>query len=365
MSVRWMDGFDHYGTTPSGGRPTMLAGAWAEFSPTGAPQVSNVQSRTSGFSLNIPQRTLGSSTDSFARRQLGASLLQVGFAAGVYMANLPTNNGGLGIRFADGANAPTVTFCFQSDGSIQAYYGAGGGQNGTLLGTSGQALTAQAWNHVEVFVSHHASAGSVEVRVNGITVLSVGGVNTGSMPSATVRIGNTNTGAAGTYYRDIPNHYWDDLVCWDTEGSRNNTFVGPQKVVLNKVAAATAQADWTVVGAATSAEAISEIPPDGDSSYIQASAAGSTSDFTVEPLDENVISISAVYLPVMMRQSQPGSTWVQQSIISDGEAALGADRPITEAYTFWGDVIEVDPKTGANWTRESYNASLRRFVKTI
>ncbi|MEG0818334.1 MAG: hypothetical protein RSG56_02725, partial [Brevundimonas sp.] len=64
-------------------------------------------------------------------------------------------------------------------------------------------------------------------------------------------------------------------------------------------------------------------------------------------------------------QSQPGTTWVQQGIVSGGDVALGLDRSITEAYTYWADVIEVDPDTGAPWTRAAYNASRRRFVKTV
>lgn len=363
MAVRWLEGFDHYGTTPNGGRDTMLAGVWSEFSVKGtAPQISADQSRTSGFSLKFTANNLNNANEYFARRALGAAMTQFGFGSAIYMVALPTVSGALGVRFSDADNVPTITLAYQTDGSIQVFRGSAA--SGALLATSGQVLTAQAWNHVEVFVNHHASAGAVEVRVNGVTVVNVTGANTGSTPSAQLRLGNIHFGS-DPVYKAIGEHFWDDLTCWDTTGPRNNTFLGAQKVVLNKVAADTDVADWTVTGAASGAAAISEIPPNGDTSYISATTPGETSEFTVEPLDENVVSITAVYLPAMMRQSQPGTTWVQQGIVSGGDVALGLDRPITEAYTYWADVIEVDPDTGAPWTRASYNASRRRFVKTV
>lgn len=363
MAVRWLEGFDHYGTTPNGGRDAMLAGVWSEFNLKSTfPSVSSAQSRTSGFSLAFGQNNLNNSSEYFARRALGAALTQFGFGAGIYMTNLPTVSDALGVRFSDAANVATITMSYQSDGSIQIYRGVP--VSGVLLATSGQVLTAQAWNHVEIFVSHSATVGAVEVRVNGVTVINVTGANTGATTSAQFRIGNIH-GVSDPVYKAIPQHYWDDLFCWDTTGPRNNTFLGPQKVVLNKISADTEVADWAVTGAASGAAAISEIPPDGDTSYISAMTPGETSEFTVEPLDENVVSITAIYLPAMMRQSQPGSTWVQQSIVSGADVADGLDRPITEAYTYWADVIETDPDTGAAWTREAYNASRRRFVKTI
>lgn len=362
MAIRWMEGFDHYGTTPNGGRDAMLAGPWAQFGTSTVPLVSTAQSRTSGSSLLIPANNTNQSTMNFARRLLGDSLASFGFATGVYMASLPAVNNTLGFSFQTAANSRNISFCFQSDGTIQVFVGSGAGDSGNLIGTTPQVLSALAWNHVEVFVSHSATVGAVEIRVNAITVLNLTGVNTSALPSASVRLGNLNTTVNS---RVLPDCYFDDLVCWDTTGPRNNTFVGPQKVVLNKLAADTEVADWTVVGAASGTAAISEIPPNGDTSYITADMPDQVSEFTVEPLDENVVAITAVYLPAMMRQSQPGSTWVQQGMVSGSDVALGEDRPITEAYTYWADVIDVDPATGAPWTRAAYNASRRRFTKTI
>lgn len=360
MAIIWLEGFDHYGTTPNGGRDAMLAGPWVEFGVSTIPAVSTAQSRTSGASLLIPGSNTNQASMNFARRLLGASLSQFGFGTAVYLASLPAVNNILGFGFNTAANGRNITFCFQSDGTIQVYKGSAA--SGALLGTSAQVMTAQAWNHVEVYVSHSETIGVVEVRVNGVTVISVTGADTSSAPSASVRVGNQSTGVNSN---TTPAMYLDDMTCWDTTGTRNNSFLGPQKVVLNMLAEDTEVADWIVVGAASGVAAISEVPPNGDTSYIGASAPGETSEFTVSPLDENVVAVTGIYLPAMMRQSQPGVTWVQQGMVTDGEFAPGQDRPITEAYTYWGDVIEVNPATGLPYTRAQYNSSRRRFVKTI
>lgn len=360
MAIIWLEGFDHYGTTPNGGRDAMLAGPWVEFGVNAVPTVSTAQSRTSGASLLIPASNTNQASMNFARRLLGSSLSEYGFGTAIYLASLPAVNSILGFGFNTAANARNITFCFQSDGSIQVFKGSAA--TGTLIGTSGQVLTAQAWNHIEVYVNHSATVGAVEVRVNGVTVINVTGVDTNSAPSASVRVGNQSTGVNSN---TTPALYFDDMTCWDTTGPRNNTFLGPQKVVLNLLNADTEVADWSVVGAASGVAAISEVPPNGDTSYISADMPGATSEFTVSPLDDNVVSVTAIYLPAMMRQSQPGVTWVQQGMVTDGEFAAGQDRPITEAYTYWGDVVEVNPATGTPYTRAQYNSSRRRFVKTI
>lgn len=362
MALRWLEGFDHYGTTPNGGRNAMLAGAWAEFASQNIPVITAAQSRTSGFSLLCAGNNNNQIGHNFARRLFGANLSQYGFGCAVYMAAIPSVNGVLGFSFQTTTNARNITFCFQSDGTIQVFVGPSGGEGGTLIATSAQVMTALAWNHVEVYVSHSSTVGVVEVRVNGVTVISITGANTSNLLASSVVLGNVRT---NINIVTSPSIYYDDLTFWDTTGPRNNTFLGPQKVVLNMLDADTEVADWTVVGAASGRAAISEVPPNADTSYITADLAGATSEFTVQPLDENVVGVTGIYLPTMMRQSQPGVTWVQQGMVTDGAFGAGIDRPITEAYTYWGDVIEVNPSTGLPYTRAQYNSSRRRFVKTV
>jgi hypothetical protein len=44
--------------------------------------------------------------------------------------------------------------------------------------------------------------------------------------------------------------------------------------------------------------------------------------------------------------------------------ADGADRPITEVYTYWQDVVHNDPATGAPWTPAAVNGAEFKIART-
>jgi len=65
-----------------------------------------------------------------------------------------------------------------------------------------------------------------------------------------------------------------------------------------------------------------------------------------------------------MKKTDAGAAKVQQSLVSGVSEFNGADRNITTAYTYWPDVSEQDPATGAPWTRTAFNAALYKIERT-
>jgi hypothetical protein len=72
-----------------------------------------------------------------------------------------------------------------------------------------------------------------------------------------------------------------------------------------------------------------------------------------------------------MRKTDAGAGNVQMGLVSSAvgsppapAVANGADRPITEVYTYWQDVIELDPATGAPWAASAVNDVKLRFERT-
>jgi hypothetical protein len=211
------------------------------------------------------------------------------------------------------------------------------------------------------------TVGTVEVRVNGVTVLSLTGADT--VASALVEcsqvafpMGPNVTAANPGVLGDL-----DDIFCYDDTGSFNNSFLGDRRVLTLFPDADTIQADWTPVGSGTGFGAIDEANPDGDTTYISAGVPGSptpTSEFGMENLPAGVSAISGVVLVNMSRKTEAGIANVQMSVISGASETAGTDQPMTEIYTYRQDVFETDPASAAPFTPSEVDALLIKADRT-
>jgi hypothetical protein len=360
MALIWADGFDHYGTTPNGGRDAMLAGAWAAFTAGNGtlPAVSTTQKRTGTHSLHIQYNDLATA-GVIARRVIGSTKAVVGMGMGVFFDNLPVVNNEHGMEIRNGANANIVRVSIDSDGSIGLYEGVGL----TIIGSSDPCIGASSWNHIETKIIIDDIVGEVEVRVNGATVIHLTDLDLGTDGAAQFVWGNPSNGGDA----DL-NWYLDDLVCWDDTGPDNNDFMGGQRVELIFATGDTGIADWVPVGDADGFDCIDNVPPDADSTYISAEDAGETSEFTLGTLPPETETIAAVYIPLMGKLEDAGVGNVQASLVSGvspEEVSLGPDTVLTTAYTYWGGVHERDPATDAPWTKAGFEAARLRIEKTL
>ena len=156
----------------------------------------------------------------------GGPIATGGVAMRIYMPALPTSGYSEPLSFRDISNVKHITIGVGTTGAISVFRGS---QTGTLLGTTATpVITASAWHHIEVKVTINDTTGSVEVRVNGVTKLSLTGVDTcASANVAYAQIGFANNVSAGQYQRAFD---MKDLVVWDTTGSQNNDFLGSVSV---------------------------------------------------------------------------------------------------------------------------------------
>ena len=357
MAIMWADGFDHYGTSPNGGRDNLLAGAWSEIddSTAGTFQISDAFVRTGTHALYADS---GSGTGSaFIRRLLNSTLTSFGVAFGVYLLQIPGSDTGVGMGFRDNTNAEIFSLTYMSDGSIAL---RDGDNNGTIIAQSDPVMTAQTWNHIEVKMVIDPVVGEIEVRVNGEPIIEATDLDLGS------------TGVAGiTFNRFVSNpantsaFYIDDVVTWDITGAIANDFIGPCRVETLFPSADTAVDDWSVTGAADGYQAIDEVPPDGDTSYISADTAAMVSEFELDNLLPETDTVIGVYAVTMAKLDSAGSGNLQTSLVSGGDVAAGDDNALTTAYTYRGDVFMTDPDTTDQWTKAAVNAMLLRVEKTL
>ncbi len=356
MALLFCDGFDHYGLDET----NMTDGAYAEVEVSGIAKftLSTVNPRTGTHALNKGTST----TWTAARRVLGGAKTTVGQAVAAYFDILPTGNRTYVLYdFRDTANTVQISVAIQSTGIIEIYRGTV--TAGTSLGaTAVPAVVAEAYQHIETLATFDDSVGAVEVRVNGVTVLSLTGVDTTESAnqecSQVALVGGTN----GTSTAQGARTDFDDYFCYDDTGAFNNTFIGDRRVLTLFPDADTAQADWPPL-AGSGFSNINDADPDDDTSYIEAASGASpglVSEFDMDDLPAGVSAISAVVLVNRMRKTDAGVANVQPSLVSGATEAAGTDHPLTEAYTYYHEVIEADPDTAAPFTPAAVdNAKLK------
>lgn len=353
MALLWMDGFDHYGS-PS----VMLDGVWAEVNSSDY-TISSVNPRTGGSCLRAPG---GASTS--LRRVLGGPKTKVGVGLAMYLSALPVADNRLAIvSFRSSGNSIQVWAVCESTGIIRVYRGGSPGSGGgTSLGaTAAPALVAGAYQHFEMAVNFSNTAGTVEIRVNGVTVLSLSSVDT----VATATEECSQVAFLHSYFANPGVSVdMDDVFVWDGTGTENNDFLGDRRVRTLFPNGNTASAGWTAVGAASGYQCIDEAAPNDETDYIEA-IGGTTpvSEFEFEDLPA-VGAVAAVQTYVRARKTNAGAANLQASLVSGASVDAGTDRPITEAYTYYTDVSELDPATGTPWTQSAVNAAKLRLART-
>lgn len=360
-----MDGFDHYGVG-SAGRLAMLDGVYAEVFNSGVTTPSATNPRTETRSFNSGG-TSSSQSNPLFRRVFGLSKSTIGIGYAIYLVNLPSANpsntsGLVLLQLRNNGNTVQLTVGVTTTGQIEIRSGTA---SGTILYTTpSPVIVASAYQHFECRAFASATVGTVEIRINGVTVVNLTDVNTKPAAEEYAQMAVYNAS-------NSTNLQIDDLFAWDDTGTTNNDFLGDRRVRTIYPDADTVIADWTPTGAATGYQCINQTAPDDETTYI--AAAPLTGDplvplhsiFGLEDVMSGIGAIAAVQTYVRMRKIEAGDTNVQVSMVSSGDESNGADRPITEIYTYWMDVHETNPNTGTPWSESSLNAAQLKLTRTL
>ena len=362
MALLWMDGFDHYGTG-STGRGNMLNGVYAELGAVpvnGNPSTAFPRTGTHSFTGDF-----GTDKSALRRVILKGAISTIGMGGAFYFTNLPVNNDNAVLMdLRSVANVVLFRLILQSTGVLKVQQVGGGAWS---YETPLPIVVTEAFQHIEMKTTLDAVNGAVEVRWNGVTVINQSGLNLGSVACGQVNVlSRIISGLSPSLTA-----YLDDYFAWDDSGTMNNDFLGDRRVRTLYPNANTAVADWTVTGAASGYEAIDETAPDFETTYISATPPTGdplvpvVSEFELQDPPVDIGAIAAVQTYIMQRKTEAGDCNTQSSLISGVDVSAGTDRPITEEYTYWMDVFELDPATGTPWTEASLTAAKLRIARTL
>lgn len=88
-------------------------------------------------------------------------------------------------------------------------------------------------------------------------------------------------------------------------------------------------------------------------------------EFGFENLPPDITSVRGLVVVGRMRKVDGGDGNVQMSLISNGDAFDGVDRPLTTTMTYYFDVSQLDPDTGLPWSPFAVDNMTGRVNRTI
>jgi hypothetical protein len=362
MAINWMDNFNIYGTD-AGRNARLLDGVYGET--TRSVLVVDPDPTAGG---NMVMQKFGGGLGGDLRKVLLAARTTIGALGRFWFSSLPSALGPgecpTMFSFRDSNNLTHINITLDPSGNIIANR-IDGGATVQIGITPNPVLTANAWKHVESKVFLDPVNGTVEVRVEGVTVINLGPLRTtnnavGAVLSCGQVAQSSCQDGAG------PAMYLKDYIIWDNTTAFNNNFMGSCQV-YKIIPDADVALNWTPSAGGTGFNLINEVTPDDDGSYIAAPAPGIPAAYkcSLSDLPITVTSVRGVMAVHRSRKVDGGDGNIQVGAISGGSTGLGSDRPITTAYTYWADVFDADPNGGIAWTRLSVNAMNLQINRTV
>jgi len=338
VTLRFIDGFDHYATAD-------LA-ASLKWTYTGVVANCKIQSSagrrgTGAFYTINGNQYLTKTLDNQATWIVGFALYIESF-----------NYEAIICRLIDGTSTQ-ISIAVDTTGHIKAYRGT----TTALLGTSTNTLLTYTWNYIEFKGTIDPSNGVVEVRVNGS---SVGWINltsqntreTANSYASLIRIGNV-----GSVSYQLK--YYDDLYICDNQGSANNDFLGDSRI----------DAYWDDANGNSSqlvgsdADSIDnylqtdDTTPDNDTSYNQSATVGEKDTYGHTDMTHTPLTIFGTQNVMVAKKDDEGSRSICDVCRSGGSDYDGSSQALTTSYIGYAQIREVDPATSAAWTKSGFNSA--------
>jgi hypothetical protein len=257
------------------------------------------------------------------------------------------------VQFLDGSTEH-VTLTVGASGEIKAFRG---GTSGTLLGsTSAGVVTSDVMFWAEVRVTIDDSVGVVRVRVGGVEVLTLTGIDTrnGGNASLTKIAWGGQKGFVGP-------GLLDDVLVMDTTGTSFNDWTGEVSLHYQAAASAGNHSQFTPTSGANYTNVDEASTPDEDTTKVSSTTVGHRDNYGVAALGITSGSVLAV-IPVARAK---GTGQIALTLTSGGADDVGDAQTLAASYKyFYGDQHLVDPQTGAAWSFANADAA-KPGVKVI
>ncbi len=224
---------------------------------------------------------------------------------------------------------------------------------GTTLVTSSVALTTGTWYYIEIKATIHDTTGSVELRVDGVTVASATGIDTRN--GATGVIDNLAVAWANSGTSQLS--YFDDLYVCDQSGLVNNDFLGDVRVQAilpngNGNSSVLVGSD----GNSTDNYLLVDENPPNTTDYVESSTPGDKDTYAFADVSPTSGTVHAVQVLPYAVKTDAGARSIVSVARLSGTEVDSAAKTLSTTWRYLSDIRETKPGGGA-WSISDVNAA--------
>lgn len=390
MSMVFVDSFGHYTNA-------FLPDKWDVVSVPISPSVAIAQGPTSGrfgaggVVFTAPQSATfaGPPTNDgqyIQKNYNGVSVIYVGLAVlqtstqitigGRLLTLLDSGTTQVGIDIMPSGQLRAVRSTLAGTGIFLTTIGSTGSKpTYTELGTSVSAIASSAYDFLEFKVTHHPTAGEIEVRRNGAAFWTLSNVNTaisGTNQSASMLTGGYAANLSDTGSTTIQSHLLraniSDVYLLNTvvDGSDANNpidFIGDRHWEVLLPTADGFYTAWTPTGSADHFANIDEIPP-STADYNSTTTVNARDTFIVQDSVGVTTASVIVCLTMYVEKTTGGANEIKGLARLAGTDRLGTAFQVPSPVAFRQSFSCTDP-AGSQWTVANYNSSEQGLQKTV
>ena len=225
---------------------------------------------------------------------------------------------------------------------------SGRGTAGTKYGTFTDYMKTRRWICIEFHIKLHATEGVIEFKMNGKSQF----VYTGNTKIVAkdyidrIRLGS-NEGNKGFCN-------YDNVVIFDTTGTKNNSWVNGKKVIFLKPSAAGTYSQFTPATGDNYTN-VNVLPY--NTNYVKGKTNGIKDSYNLESLDDRFTKIIAIQPTFLGYRSQDDVTKIKPFIITNSQTYEYTELnvPLVDYIPIQTDIIETNPITSNDFTVEEIN----------
>jgi hypothetical protein len=210
-----------------------------------------------------------------------------------------------------------------------------------LIATSGPSIVlTDVYNFFEIEFTRDASAGEVDIYMNGTLVATASSANTGA--SAIDNIGLVS---------GIDNKDFDDLYVVNAA-----TKLGECKIETIRPSADTATSDFTPSTGSDNFAMVDETLIDDDTTYNSSATAAHKDLFDLANLAETPSAVKAVQLVLTARKDDTDTREIRTNMKNGSTTTNGTTRGLSTSYVMYTDIYETNPDDAAPFDGTDINA---------
>jgi len=289
--------------------------------------------------------------DNFAGLGSGTMLWSVPTTSATFFFGWRFNNNGLvadtiTIDFKDGSGVQMRLQYVCSTGAVSLARGTAT-NIGSLAG-SGIPTTGFCYLEAGSFIS--ATVGTFFLRLNGVTIWSLTGLNNkGSATSTITQVSmTTNTGTQVSFA-----HLY---LCDDTGSGPWNTFLGDVRV-QTLIPTSNDAVNFTPNGLANNWQNAAKIPPVPATDFNSDSTVGDQDTFNCGTISASTTTVFGVCVKDILLKSDAGARSGETILKSGATQVAGASTALSTSGQQLRTMYQTDPNTSAQWTVANVNAA--------